>query len=104
MSPAARPPSPRELEVFAAYCRTGTTRRTAAALDVSEQTIKNHLGRLYAALEVPGNMAAATALGWLVVPESIVVVAPLLVEADVIERLTEIRKSIDAAIRAHEAA
>lgn len=68
---APRPPSRRELEALAAYCGAGSVRRAAETLDVDEQTVKNALGRLYAALDVGGALEAATALGWLRVPDEL---------------------------------
>jgi len=95
----ASSPSGRELEVFAAYCRCGSMRRAAEVLGVKEQTVKNHLSRLYRALEVPGNLPAAIALGWLFIPASLAP-GPRLIEADALARLAQIREDIDAVLEA----
>ena len=41
-------PSPRELEVFAAYCRADSVEQAAAELGITVSTIKNTLTHLFA--------------------------------------------------------
>jgi DNA-binding CsgD family transcriptional regulator len=58
----------REMQSLAVYARTNDMGRTATALDVSPQTIKNHLHNAYDKLEADGAIAAFRRLGWLVIP------------------------------------
>jgi len=56
-----RDPGPltaRELEVLAQLARGASNREIAATLVVGESTVKTHLGRIYAKLEVPGRHRA----------------------------------------------
>ena len=52
------PLTARELEVLAQLARGATNREIADALVVGESTVKTHLGRIYAKLEVPSRHRA----------------------------------------------
>ena len=67
------PLSPRELQVFGAYCAYGSRDKAAVALGISLSTVRNHMSSIYRKLDVPGSgdvLTAATRLGWLKVPEA----------------------------------
>lgn len=59
----------RQVEVLAAYMRTGRVKEAAAALGLAQQTVKTHLQHVYDTLGVGGATEAAMALGWLRVPD-----------------------------------
>jgi DNA-binding CsgD family transcriptional regulator len=53
--------SAREREVLALVAQGRTNRETAAALFISEATVKTHLLHIYAKLEVPDRASAVSA-------------------------------------------
>ena len=53
--------SAREREVLALIAQGRTNRETAAALYISEATVKTHLQHIYAKLEVPDRASAVSA-------------------------------------------
>ena len=55
--------TPRETDVLRLVAQGRTNAAAAAALSVSEHTVRNHLANVYAKLEV-GNRAEATAWAW----------------------------------------
>jgi DNA-binding NarL/FixJ family response regulator len=57
-APASEPLSQRELEVLGLICRGHTNREAAAALFISEATVKTHLLHVYAKLGVNDRAAA----------------------------------------------
>jgi DNA-binding NarL/FixJ family response regulator len=59
--PAEEPLSPRELEVLELVARGTTNRQIAAALFISEATVKTHLLHLYGKLDVNDRAAAVAA-------------------------------------------
>ncbi len=70
----ANPLSPRELDVLALVASGSRNREIAEALDITEQTVKNHLSTIYHKLGVPNRTRAvtyATRHGWLVLDDAI---------------------------------
>lgn len=61
-------PTARQLQVLAVYLRQASCKAAAHDLGLSEQTVRNHLSRLYGRLDVQCASQAAIALGWLAVP------------------------------------
>lgn len=61
-------PTARELQALA-YALRKDSKRAAAEMGISEQTVKNHLTALYLRLGAQSKNEAAIALGWLVVPD-----------------------------------
>lgn len=61
-------PTPRQLECFAAYVRTGSYAAGAHERGIAPQTFKNHLSGLYERLGISGAMEAAARLGWMRIP------------------------------------
>lgn len=59
---------PRRQVVLRAVIVTGSRRKAAAALGISEHTVRGHLARLYAELGVRSALEAARELGWIDVP------------------------------------
>jgi len=62
------PLTPREQEVLARYAACGHQATIAADLDLSTQTIKNHLSHAYAKLGVGTGVEAMAIMGWLSIP------------------------------------
>ena len=60
-------PTPRQLQVMAAYVRTGSQKAAAHECNLSIQTVKNHLTALYVRLDASGVLEALTKLGWVAV-------------------------------------
>jgi DNA-binding NarL/FixJ family response regulator len=60
-TPVVEPPSQRELEVLALVAAGNTNREAAAALFISEATVKTHLLNIYAKLGVSDRTAAVSA-------------------------------------------
>lgn len=66
MTPA---PTARQLQVLAAYFRHHSTKIAACELGISDGSVRNHLSRLYARLDVGCASQAAIAIGWLALPD-----------------------------------
>lgn len=64
-------PTPRQLQVMAAYVRGGSQKAAAHEFGISIRTVKNHLTDLYARLGVGGVLEALTKLGWVRVPAEV---------------------------------
>ena len=60
-----------QLKVFRTYMRAFSHKETAARLDISIQTVKNHVANLYERLGVNTMLEAATKLGWLKPPDEV---------------------------------
>ncbi len=58
------PLTPRQAEVLAAFCATGSLEQAAAGLGLSPSTVKNHLWATYDRLGVRNGLAACYLLGW----------------------------------------
>lgn len=63
-------PTARQLQVFAAYCSTGSRKGAARLLCISETAVATQMSRLFARLGVADPFGAARALGWLVLPDA----------------------------------
>jgi DNA-binding CsgD family transcriptional regulator len=63
-------PTPRQLQVMAAYARTGSQKAAAHECNLTLRTVKNHMSELYARIDVGGAIEALTKLGWLVPPKN----------------------------------
>jgi DNA-binding CsgD family transcriptional regulator len=63
-------PTPAQLQVMAAYVRTGSQKATAHECGIALQTVKCHMSNLYARLDASGAMEALTKLGWVALPGS----------------------------------
>jgi DNA-binding CsgD family transcriptional regulator len=63
-------PSPTitQLKVLEAYARLGSQKQVAHELNISLQTVKNHMQGLYIRLGVGGAMEALSAMGWVRTP------------------------------------
>jgi len=59
------PLTPREIDVLAAYARTGYQKRAAEDLGISVQTFKNHTTSALHRLGVTTSLQAFVRLGWL---------------------------------------
>jgi DNA-binding CsgD family transcriptional regulator len=66
----SRPPTARELQVFAACLRHRSQKLAGYELGISQQTVKNHCQNLYRKLDVDCASQAAEVLGWLIVPNT----------------------------------
>jgi DNA-binding CsgD family transcriptional regulator len=66
--PASTPPTPTQLRVIRAYVRLGSQKAVAHELDISLQTVKNHLSALYVRLDVGSSIGALSRLGWIAIP------------------------------------
>lgn len=63
-------PTRAQLRALEAFIITGSQKDAATYIGCAYQTIKNHLGDLYARLDVNGAMEAATHLGWVNTPSN----------------------------------
>lgn len=61
--------TPRQAEVLRAYAEHGSRKAAAHALGISIYTVRHHLDRLYAELEVNSALGALSALGWICPPD-----------------------------------
>lgn len=61
-------PTRAQLRALEAFIITGSQKDAATYIGCAYQTIKNHLGDLYARLDVNGAMEAAAHLGWINIP------------------------------------
>ena len=68
--PVLLPPTARQLQVLAAYCRTGSMKEAAADLGISDHTVKDHLWGLYSKVGASNHIETLMAIGWLVVPDN----------------------------------
>jgi DNA-binding CsgD family transcriptional regulator len=58
----------REIEVMATFVECETVALTASALEISAQTVRNHLTAIYRKLAVTNRLGALKAVGWLSSP------------------------------------
>jgi DNA-binding CsgD family transcriptional regulator len=65
-----KPPTPTQIKVMEAYIRLGSQKAVANELNLSYQTVRNHLEALYIRLGVSGVVEALNALGWIKVPNN----------------------------------
>jgi DNA-binding CsgD family transcriptional regulator len=57
-------PTAQQLKVLEAYSRLGSQKAVAGELNISVQTVRNHMSQLYVRLGVGGAMEALSKLGW----------------------------------------
>lgn len=62
-------PTTTQLRVLESYARLGSQKAVAHEMGIALQTVKNHMGTLYARLDVGGAVEALSALGWISGPD-----------------------------------